>query len=321
MEQREDGTKEPKPVETPAEPTEPAADASSSFDDIMAMMGSEETPPAETESPPAEGVTETPKAVQADAEERKAPGKEVAEPVPLPEPAAPTPPEPGATAQPPAEPEPAPVEPKPAGPVAVTPDVEGERAKRIEAIKTKREETRQLLENQYMDRITFTEEETAQLLVEPEKVLKGKLARLSSELFLDVFESLQRTNWAAMPHLVRGEVTQQRAARETEQVFYTKWPALNKPEYVDTIRQVGEIHRRQNPKATRDQSIDQVGAMVSVSLGIPIPGYGPVKEAAPETPHPKPFTPASPGGTGESPTPETPANEWETFGQEIERLG
>lgn len=317
--EREEEHKPTEPVEAPAK--EPAAEEPSGFDDILATMTPGESPPAETKPSPVEEVVDAPKAVQADTEERKAPGKEVTEPAFLPEPAAATTPEPGATAQPPVEPTPTPVETKPAGPVAVTPDVEGERAKRIEAIKTKREETRQLLETQYADKITFTEDETAQLLVEPEKVLKVKLARLSSDLFLDVFEALQRTNFASVPHLVRGEVAQQRAQRDTEQVFYEKWPALNKPEYVDTIRQVGEIHRRQNPKASRDQSIAQVGAMVSVSLGIPIPGYGPEKAATPEKPPSKPFTPASPGGTGESPTPEVPENDWEVFGREIERIG
>lgn len=312
-----DGTEET----TPAQPVEesPTDSSAGAFDDIMAMMspsGDEE------DSPPVEEAVEAPEAVQAEDAERKAPGKEVAEPQPPPEPAAEAVPDPGATVQPPVESTPTPaVEVKPAQPAVETPDVEGERAKRIEAIRAKREDTRTLLEKQYMDRIEFSEEEAAQLLVEPEKVLRGKLSRLSSELFMDMYEALQRTNWASVPHLVRGEVAQQQATQKAERAFFEKWPALSKPEYADTIRQVSAVHRQQHPQATLEQAIAQVGAMVSVSLGIPAPGTKPEQRSAPEKPPSKPFTPAGPGGTGLSLTPETPPSEWETFGKEIERLG
>lgn len=159
------------------------------------------------------------------------------------------------------------------------------------------------------EKFKLSEDQAKAMLLEPEKVLP----ELAAALYEDIFNSVM----AAIPHVVPSYVQahQVSSAREASarKMVFDRWPALNKPEYMPVLLQVGKLFRSTNESATPEVAVDTIGKLAYTALGWAIPveagGTAPATPA-PTTPAARPFTPAQPGGGGAAPRPAAPKNEF-----------
>lgn len=97
--------------------------------------------------------------------------------------------------------------------------------------------------------------------------------------------------------------------QQNEDVFFKRWPGLNRDAHGDLIRRYAGVYRATNPSATREQMIEDVGLMVSSMAKVPLSAQpsGQPGQAAPThqgngRPLPQtPFAPAAGGGGGGQP--------------------
>lgn len=172
---------------------------------------------------------------------------------------------------------------------------------------------RQALIDDIAGRYAISEEDKAALAVEPEKVLP----KIAGRLYVDVYEAVLQASLSQLPQLINGYTQVQRVAQQHEQAFYSKWPALQKPEYEPTIRQIAATYRQMNPQASADDMMNAVGVISMVQLGL---GTAPASAAPPAAAPPpaqvpvqqppvvaqRPFTPAGVGGANSTPAAATP---------------
>lgn len=148
------------------------------------------------------------------------------------------------------------------------------------------------------NRYQISEEDKAALAVEPEKVLP----KIAGRLYVDVYEAVLQASMAQLPSLIHGFNQVQQVVQQHEQAFYEKWPALHKPEYEPTVRQIAATYRQMNPTAAPEDVMNAVGVMATVHLGLGqaqpsvAPAPTPQVAAPPAVPAQRPFTPAGVGG-------------------------
>lgn len=297
------------------------------FDDLIGL-GSEPgegealtpTPPAPPEPPPS-----VPAAAEPPASATTTPvGVQEVQP---PQPQAPIPPVEQPVAQPPVQPPAQPpqpvatpqaaVPPAPPQPVAPQPPVQVPPAQPVQQPPRPTQEEvlqrRQALIDDIAGRYAISEEDKAALAVEPEKVLP----KIAGRLYVDVYEAVLQASLSQLPQLINGYNQVQRVAQQHEQAFYSKWPALQKPEYEPTIRQIAATYRQMNPQASADDMMNAVGVISMVQLGLgtapapvappaatPPPAQVPVQQ--PQQAAQRPFTPAGVGGANTTPAAGTP---------------
>mgnify|MGYP003507556894 CR=1 FL=1 len=156
----------------------------------------------------------------------------------------------------------------------------------------------------------MTEDEGVELLRAPEKVLPKLAARVQ----LNIMDQLVQTVAHMLPQFVDGHLNQQKASEENRTAFFKEWPDLNKPEYQDTLTRIAVTYRQQNPDATKEKAVKEIGAIAAITLGV-VPA-GLAQPTTPSSPQPPAFRPVMPGGGGRPATaPVTNeftqlANEW-----------
>ncbi|MBW2081547.1 MAG: hypothetical protein JRI39_00335 [Deltaproteobacteria bacterium] len=276
--------------------SEEARQEDNGFNDILAVVGeegeaaSEEAPvkePQESEPEPAEKTEEK----EVEKQDTAPPGG----PEPAKEEDSKAKPEPPPKA-PPREPE------EPATTKGRGPTEEELQAQRKAAIE------------QIASHYSLSEEEAAQMMTEPEKVLPQLVGRV----FVDVYEALLRTQQFVVPQMLQQHLQQRELAQQQTRSFFEKYPVLNKPEYYETIRKVADAVRQTDPNLSVDEAMSRVAGIAAYSLGVSLePEKKPEEPAAPQQ---KPFTPAAPGGAGAPPPKAKPRNEYEQFFEEIENL-
>lgn len=162
-------------------------------------------------------------------------------------------------------------------------------------------------------RYTISPEDATRILTEPEKVFPEMIGRL----FVDIYEAVYANVHSQLPGIIAHLNKQQEGVNETRKAFNEAWPALNKAEYEPVIRQVAQIYHQTNPKASREEAIKAIGAIVSYQLGI---GIQPVN--APATPAvPRPPIPGGPGPAAGPAHPGGGSNFFADFSREIEEVG
>jgi hypothetical protein len=91
---------------------------------------------------------------------------------------------------------------------------------------------------------------------------------------------------------------QAHARQKFNHAFYAAWPQLGKREYVPNVQNALRTYRQLNPTASMEQTIQEVGAMVSVQLRVAPPGMMQVAPAAPIVPPISPNTAPRAAPTG-----------------------
>jgi len=100
------------------------------------------------------------------------------------------------------------------------------------------------------------------------------------------------------------------AANET--AFFKAWPQLNKETHGELIRRVGQVWRAQNPNASLEQAVAEIGPMVAMIAKVPL--TAPAARTNGRAPPSQPFVPATPGATvAQQPAAENP---FEFLGQQ-----
>lgn len=173
------------------------------------------------------------------------------------------------------------------------------------------EQERQDILQQYEQHYSMSEEEGIELAREPDKHLPKLAARIHVEVMAATLGALQ----AALPDLVGRELAAARSATEARADFFKSWPKLNKQEHFATLRRIGDTYRQQNPGASTEKFVQEVGAMASIVLKVPPDTTGQAPAVTPPAVTP-PFTPASPGG-GAPPQPKPQLGEFQTMAEEF----
>jgi len=136
----------------------------------------------------------------------------------------------------------------------------------------------------------MTEEDGLALLNTPEKVLP----KLAAQVQLNVIEQTIRQVASMLPQFLEQHNRQQQVRTDNQTAFFKEWPDLNKPEYNDTLTRIAITYRQQNPTASSEKAIKEIGAIAAISLGVTPKQF--VQAAQPNTPPQPVFTPAMPGG-------------------------
>lgn len=161
---------------------------------------------------------------------------------------------------------------------------------------------RNQLIDQIASRYSFTPEQEAQLQTEPEKVLPVIAARLQVE----TFEAVLQTVMAQIPTVLATHRQQEDRATQYNNAFYGRWPALRDAKYNPRLTEVAQAYRQANPRATPEQAIESIGAMVHVMEGIPVPTPASASAPAAVAPQMVPASsmrPPTPAGVGASTRP------------------
>lgn len=130
------------------------------------------------------------------------------------------------------------------------------------AFRQQYEETRTQALAELQEIYALDEETIAEFETNPGQVLSNLAARIA----LDVTQTALSTMQARLPVLMQQQTDyDQRAAAFTE-VFFEEWPDLKGEDALPTVRRLGEMYRQQNPSASPDEYIRDVGAMSMVAL-------------------------------------------------------
>ncbi|HEX6824734.1 MAG TPA: hypothetical protein VF077_00345 [Nitrospiraceae bacterium] len=138
-------------------------------------------------------------------------------------------------------------------------------------------------------------------LMEPETVVPTMVARI----YLDVFDAVYGTVVQQLPQLMGMREQQVNHARQTEDKFFGRWPSLKDPQFYQDIMSIGRAFRQSNPQATPEQTIEYVGAMVSVARGVQLPNAAPAP-----SPQYRPPVPVGPGASRSQAPANNPDNYW-----------
>lgn len=165
------------------------------------------------------------------------------------------------------------------------------------------------------NRYRIAEDVATKIAAEPEKALPELLAQVHMNAYEDAMQEVYRILPQLVPHYIRSHTE----SETLEKQFFEKFPGLraHMPDVVETARLL-----RQRPggaKMSSDMLMQQVGTIVSISKGIPLPGAAPAAPAATPAAPRAPFAPASPGGgTGAVPS-APPTNPFSALADEIRR--
>ena len=102
--------------------------------------------------------------------------------------------------------------------------------------------------------------------VEPEKTLPKLLAQVHVQVAEEVIQAIASN----LPNQFRKISAQDQAAMDAESKFFKRWPKLKDEKFKSDILEITSIYRQKNPKASLEEAINKVGALVSVQHGLPI---------------------------------------------------
>jgi hypothetical protein len=194
-------------------------------------------------------------------------------------------------------------------------------------VEEKKEETKQLTAEEASNLFKEWRNTTEDLLAKHHYNLSEKdveefnenpgafVSKAMSRVYLDSIQAAfqQFTNY--LPRMVGQVLEMKKHTSEREESFYSAWPKLR--EHQDTVLRMGASYRAQNPTATLDQFIKEVGAQAMVALRLPMDASGAASAASAPAPK-KPFKPA--GTSGATPTPQKSNGEDNVFGRLAEEF-
>jgi hypothetical protein len=90
---------------------------------------------------------------------------------------------------------------------------------------------------------------------------------LAAKVHLEVVQNVLGTLAQTLPGVVMGVQTAQQQHGELIGKFFEAWPTLDRNADVGTVTELARLYRAQNPKASFDDMVKNVGAMAVVKLG------------------------------------------------------
>lgn len=168
-----------------------------------------------------------------------------------------------------------------------------------------RDQLRQQAINQLMQTdYRLNDEDSRKLISEPETVIP----RIAAQMHIHLAERMAEHIAQAVPTLVESQLQTALAAQKAELEFYSKYPALNKNEFRDTVVQSLMLARQALPTADRDTVMRRGAQLAAFEIRS---RFG----AAPTQRPQQPFVPAAPGG-GIVPASPSSGNPFEAFAAE-----
>lgn len=148
------------------------------------------------------------------------------------------------------------------------------------------------LEKQYV----IPEEDAAQFLTAPEKVLPKYAAQLHTEIFEAIFHGIM----AVMPNILEQWNAAGEVRRAAEEKFFGSWPDLRA--HKDLVARMADVYKRTYPSVTQEDIIKEVGSAAMIRLGLAKPAVplAPVVPTAPFRPAVTGAAPAQPARKGEN---------------------
>lgn len=142
------------------------------------------------------------------------------------------------------------------------------------------------------EKFALTEEEVLAYEDNPTEAL----SRMGAKLYYDAITATMARMAELVPRMILEYNTATTQASSKEDFFFSKWPQLDREKHREDVIRIGKAYRQANPKASAEQFANDVGMMVSVSLGLGnTPGQG-GKKPAPQSN--SGFKPALGGGGG-----------------------
>lgn len=167
-----------------------------------------------------------------------------------------------------------------------------------------REKTENLLADHHYN---LSQEQIDEFNAEPQRMIP----KLMAKVYLDAVSAAIGQLTTHMPRLVRLVNEQDRANNEKEDMFFSQWPDLK--QHRETVLKIGQAYRTQNPTASVEDFVTQVGAMAMVSLKLDPTRHMPTAPAAAQ-----PFVPASQTPQGGTPRPVQTTNVFSQLAEEFE---
>lgn len=246
-------------------------------------------------------------------------GTETAPTPPTPEVAPPAPATPPTTppvvaATPPAQPQ---VDPVQVPPVVVpTPE-----ARQVE-MDRQRQEYVTNLEARYK----LNEEDAGRMVLSPNEVIPRLAANLHANIAQDVITTVMQAMQQVLPSMIDTRTTQRQETNQAEEAFFTQWPELRT--HKDKVIQTGRLYRAQNPSASVEDFVKQVGMSTWLQAGLSVAELAARLDAsnnsagptAPQQMPPAPsagYRPASPAGGAPPLPPVGPGNYFAEMAQEM----
>ncbi|TFH42386.1 MAG: hypothetical protein E4H01_13560 [Lysobacterales bacterium] len=179
------------------------------------------------------------------------------------------------------------------------------------------------LEGQYQ----LSEEDAGKFVLSPNEVIPRLAANLHANIARDVATSVMQSIQHVLPNLIDTRQQQHQATSQAENDFFTQWPELKA--HKDLVMQTGRLFRAQNPSASLQDFVQQVGMSAWISARLPVAelssrleGTAP-KPSQPPAPAvqqvPPGYRPASPASTAPPTTHTTPENPFAALAEEIKR--
>lgn len=151
----------------------------------------------------------------------------------------------------------------------------------------------------------LTAEQVNGLLEDPGTTVPQLLAKVHVNAVQGVLRHVAQT----LPTMLNGMLQVREINRQREDKFWQAWPELARDKHSQQVVQAAQTFRQMNPRASEDEFIRQVGAMVMVMNGLH-------RAQVPQQPKPQvaqPFVPAGAGRAGAPPSAAAAPQGWEVF--------
>lgn len=235
----------------------PAGEAASSGDDwsdLAKEFTSDALDPIETKGEEASAQTPAEPAAPVPQKAEVPPTQQQAQPQ-----TPPTPQEPQQQAQAPTPP----VQPDPQQPVAQTPEQQQQQQAEWQKL---RESYVSEISKQYQ----MSKEDAEKFVLNPNEVIPRLAANLHANILQQAVSTVMQAMQQVLPQMVTQVQTQREATQTAEDQFFSRWPELKA--HRDKVIATGRLFRSQNPNASMDEFIQQVGINSWLVSGLPPAG-------------------------------------------------
>lgn len=113
----------------------------------------------------------------------------------------------------------------------------------------------------------FSPEEREMAITDPVAFVSKVMARVT----MNAYDLQRQQIQSYVPGMVHQIQAFNEASNSVERQFFAEYPDLNRPEYMETIQQIGYAFRQQNPYVSNDVAIRAVGDMTRGLLRLPTP--------------------------------------------------
>lgn len=104
--------------------------------------------------------------------------------------------------------------------------------------------------------------------------LETNAGEVIPQLLARVFVAAQETYLQQLSRMIPAAFQRlnekQTAFKKNEEAFFKAWPQLNVQTHGELIQRVGKVWRQQNPTATLEQAVKEIGPMVAFMAGVPL---------------------------------------------------